>query len=311
MGLEETLRKKLILYKDKYRLSNKKVGDILGCTGQSVGSWLVKKDAYISNEFVIKIKDLTKEINSSSNGIKNTSELRQILFNKAMKKRYNYENISNRIGLASPDQLEVLFSDEGADFTAKTLSYLCAILEISEKDLPISSEEKSLLFIDTARAKTLIKKIPYCEKIKSFNKDTHNSPFGFDGSFKEIEAFKLDWGYSHIATRYFERNEYLCLEKGDLIILSDATPEDGDLLYIFISDSTELGKYKGGQHIVGKYNSNDNTISTSKSQKFQLPDGTKFSGYGDIAAQPLSPTKKMEYVLKFIRIIRESHVTSP
>ncbi len=245
MGLDDTLRRKLILLKEENRYSNQDIARMIGdCTGQSVGRWIVSRDAYISDDNICKIIGLVKDVDYGIQGIKNTPELRQVIISKSMKLNMGFSHLSEKIGnQISPSELEVLLSDEGADFTPKTLSLICAVLDLKKSHLPISEDDKASLFINAMKSEMLLSEIP----VFSFEEFRYNNVI--IGSLRdEVVASEkyliagLDKTKSYAAMRAPQDDTLLLIAKGDLLILSEDGPMDKDIVLLNQAQEFHLAK---------------------------------------------------------------------
>ncbi len=261
MGMDEQLRRKLILFKEENRHSNQEVADMIKpCSGQSVGRWVVNKDSYISEENEEKLRELLKDVNIGYQGIENTEKLRNLIFSKSMRKGLSFDNIADHMGkIISSDELEILLSDNGAEFTPRTLSSLCAVLDITKKELPISEEDKTSLFINAMKADMLITEVNIFNDITYIN-HTSDTDLSFAKQKDPTEKYlvaNLKSMKNHIGYRYPYDNDFLLIKKNDLLILSQQNFQDQDLIFCTIDHEIKIGFY----------NSEDDTITTKQSRE--------------------------------------------
>lgn len=289
MPLDEQTRRKLILLKEEQRLSNKELGEqINNVSGQIVGRWIVDKNASISDENIEKIQNLVKDVDLGVQGIKNTLELRQLIFKSSMKKGLSYSSIVDKMGKnISPEELELLLSDNGADFTAKTLSLLCAILDIKKDDLPISEEDKDKLFIHAMKADMLLTEIPiYHPNIYDSNEFSLRTEVFFNWSKVDpIEKYlttNINKNFKHCGIRYYYDNTFLNLEKNDLLIFGPEDPSDNDLCVF---------RAVGGPLTIGYFKMRTSSIQFENDKSNKIPYHS-----GDL---------EFHYLYKVIKVIRD------
>lgn len=289
MGMDEQLRRKLILFKEENRYSNQDVADMIKpCSGQSVGRWVVNKDSYISEENEIKLRELLKDVNIGSQGIDNTERLRNIIFSKSMKKGLSFKDIAEKMGtIISAEELEILLSDNGAEFTPKTLSSLCAVLDITKNELPISIEDQEKLYINAMKADMLLTEVPIFP-LRVYNKcENIHDLFGDKQKAEEliwVTGLKLDKKNKYIGVRSPVNDLENGIFADDIIILCD-------------DEFHPVGNYVAAninnKLLIGQITQDDKLFSENSSFKLTTFD------WSDV------PVNNYSYILKVAKIIRD------
>ena len=270
MGMDYQTWKALVLFKKERKLTNQAIGDMVDCSGQAVGKWLVNRNAYISPENEKKVKTIVKEFSSLSlTCITNTPELRNLLISRAMEMNMGYAALTQRMGQEiSPDELSLLLSEKGADFTPKTLSLLCAVLNLSKEDLPIPENEKEYLFISAMKAKLLMKEVTIFD-INKLHKAFE--PLSKKARYEKIFISNLPTQGEFYAVRYIKDNPSLFLKKNDLLVFPAEISEalqmcDEELIIFNNGDKNNLIMQ------VGIYNDDSEELKISEKKSIEASD---------------------------------------
>lgn len=257
----------MLAWKNHTGLSNRGIAETLGVSAPSVGNWLTNDEAIIRQDNYEKIfpyieRFLSKKVDGL---IENTSELRQFILLNCMKKGLSFHSISDRLGKEiSPNDLEMLLSDKGTEFTPKTLSLICAILGISKDSLPITKNEKNILFIDAIVAKMVLTDVSFYN-YKTFKKED-----------EIIRVTNLEPNKNYFAIRYIRDSYKIFLKANDILIISNDKPENGDAVYY----NSQIPK----KPLVGIFRNNDeygeikNDKGTFKLSPYDIDHGVK-KGY--------------------------------
>jgi DNA-binding Xre family transcriptional regulator len=292
MGMDEQLRRRLILFKEENRYSNQDIADMIKpCSGQSVGRWVVNKDSYISEENETKLRELLKDVNIGTQGIENTEKLRNVIFAKSMKKGLSFEGITNQMRKTiAPDELEILLSENGAEFTPKTLSSICAVLDIKKDDLPISEEDRDKLFIHAMKASMFLTEVPIYP-LRLFNKTDNFDDIVklFNNTQKSDELYMVaglnNLDNKFIGIRYPFNNSVLSLQIDDILILTHKSYNNNDLIATKLDNTLQIGRY----------DEVDEMLIINETGGIPLVDHGPFGGQTSITS----------YTLKIVKIIRD------